>query len=374
MKISEIKDDKGRRWHVDFNCRGHRINRIVYGDRRRAEDEAIRIKAEILAGRFVPVKEKGKHREDGSFSAQADEFLKSYSKQRKKSWPRDEISIENLKDFFGGMTLADITSRDVERYMAKRSADQDKRVKQPGKETPTISHSTINRELACLKTMLEKAVEWGKLKENSAKKVKKFREEKKSERILTADEKEKLMAEASPELRPILTIALNTGMRKGEILNLRWSDVDLVKGYILISRTKSGEPRKVPMNHHVLGVLGGMKQRGEYVFEGERSGAPITDVKTSFCGACRRSKVKGLRFHDLRHTAATMMVEAGIDLVTVSRILGHSSIQMTMRYAHPTPKNMRLAVRKLGEFFDRGGVKVESREISPHVSDLKQCN
>jgi integrase len=374
MKFTEIKDDKGRRWQIDFNCRGHRINRIVYGDRRHAEDEAIRIKADILAGRFIPVKEKGRHQEDGSFSAHADEFLKSYSKQRKKSWTRDEISIENLKDFFAGMNLADVTSRDVERYMAKRSADQDKRVKEPGEETPTISHSTINRELACLKTMLEKAVEWGKLKENPARKVKKFREEKQGERILTADEKEKLIAAASAELRPILTIALNTGMRKGEILNLRWSDVDLVKGYILISRTKSGEPRKVPMNHHVLGVLGGMEQRGEYVFEGEKSGAPVTDVKTSFRGACKRAKIKGLRFHDLRHTAATMMVEGGIDLVTVSRILGHSSIQMTMRYAHPTPENMRLAVQKLGEFFDRGGAKVEPRKIRPSATALKSYN
>src|SRR4030042_4038420 len=110
MKISK---DKNGRWRFDFNCRGHRVNRIVGTDRRQAEDEAVRVKAEILAGRFVPLKERGKHRTDGSFAGHADEFLELHSKQNKRSWKRDEISIGHLKSFFTGMDLAEISAQRV---------------------------------------------------------------------------------------------------------------------------------------------------------------------------------------------------------------------------------------------------------------------
>jgi len=161
--------------------------------------------------------------------------------------------------------------------------------------------------------------------------------------------------ETSEELRPALIVALNTGMRKNEILSLRWRDVDFVKGFIHIADSKSGRSRDIPMNGLVFETLHAMARQREFVFENRETRTRIMDVKTAFHGACRRAEIKGVRFHDLRHTAASRMVEAGIDLVTVSKILGHSSIQMTMRYAHPTPENMRLAVRKLGEFFEKSG-------------------
>jgi len=101
---------------------------------------------------------------------------------------------------------------------------------------------------------------------------------------------------------------------------------------------------------------------------------PLRDVKTAFKGACRGAEVKGLRFHDLRHTAATNMIEAGVDLVTVSRILGHASIQMTMRYAHPTPENMRRAVEKLEDLFKRGREEIETVQVPLARIPLKTYN
>ena len=97
-----------------------------------------------------------------------------------------------------------------------------------------------------------------------------------------------------------------------------------------------------------------------YVFPNQETGNHIQDVKNSFRAACKEAKIKGLRFHDLRHTAATKMVEAGVDIATVSKILGHSSIMMTMRYAHPGEKTMRTAAEKLAQIYEQARQKVDS--------------
>ena len=158
---------------------------------------------------------------------------------------------------------------------------------------------------------------------------------------------------------PVLVVALNTGMRRNEILSLKWQDVDFVKGFILIEDSKSGRARKVSMNAAVFETLKGLPRSSEYVFFNPETKTHIKDIKTGFKSACKKAGTKGLRLHDLRHTAASWMIEAGADLVTVSKILGHSSIQMTMRFAHPTPENMRLAVERLAGFLDPTRQKVD---------------
>ncbi|MGB7294207.1 MAG: tyrosine-type recombinase/integrase [Candidatus Aminicenantales bacterium] len=354
MKI--LKNAKGK-WVIDFTCRGRRITRVIGPSKREAEARAEAIRCDIRRDPY----NFGRKKLEVLFEDQAKEFMELHSKQNKRSWARDEISLAHLKDFFKGKYLSEISPDLIEKYRLKRKADG-------------ISLSTINRELACLKTLFGKAIEWEKCETNPARKVKKFRENGVKERILTIDEMRRLIDAASLAIRPVLVTALNTGMRKNEILSLRWSNVDLLKGYILIEDSKSGRSRKIPMNGQVLEALGGLKQGGEFIFANSGTGTHIKDVKTAFWGACRRAKIKDLRFHDLRHTAATRMIEAGIDLVTVSRILGHASIQMTMRYAHPTPENMRRAVEKLGEVFQNSREKVETIEIRPSVSYLKSFN
>jgi integrase len=354
LKIS--KDKKGR-WVVDFTCKGRRITRVVGSSRRTAEAKAAMIRADILRDPY----DFGRKKPEIFFEDQAKEYMELYSKQNKKSWSSDETSLNHLKEFFKGKCLSEISPDLIEKYRMKRKADG-------------VSAATQNRELACLKTLFNKAVEWERVETNPARKVKKFKEPGGKERILTADEMRRLIDAASPAIRPVLVTALNSGMRRGEILSLRWKDVDLVRGYIFIGDSKSGRSRKVPMNGQVLEALSGLKQDGEFVFSNAETGSHIKDVKTAFRGACERAKIKGLRFHDLRHTAASRMIEAGVDLVTVSKILGHASIQMTMRYAHPTPENMRLAVEKLGEIFQRSREKVETVEIKRPVSEIKSFN
>ena len=122
------------------------------------------------------------------------------------------------------------------------------------------------------------------------------------------------------------------------------------------------------MNSAVSGAFMGLPHVSDFVYYNPETKTAVKDIKTGFKAACRRAEITGLRFHDLRHTAATKMIEAGVDLVTVSKILGHASIQMTMRYAHPKPENMKRAVKRLGEILGPTRQKVDTRGISKPLS------
>lgn len=217
--------------------------------------------------------------------------------------------------------------------------------------------------------MFNKAVEWRRLESSPLKNVKKFKEPNFKFRVLTLEEMKALIDVAENHLKPIVIIALNTGMRRGEILGLKWENINLSKRSIHVEDSKAGRARDIPMNSLVIEALSTIPQDSEYIFFNPMTGRPIQDVKKAFKTACENAKIKDLRFHDLRHSAATRMVEAGVDLVTVSKILGHSSIQMTMRYAHPTPENMRMAVEKLADFYVQTRQKVDSVKIDkPAIS------
>lgn len=352
MKISQTKNGK---WLIDFTCKGRRVQRVIGYSKREAEAALATARADIIRDRY----NLARTRKEILFETFAKEFLELYSKQNKKSWERDEFSLNHLKNFFKDKTLSDITPDMIEKYKVKRKAE--------------VSPSTVNKELACLKTLFSKAVEWGKIETSPAKRVKKFKESNVKERILSSDEARRLIESASPHLKPILILLLNTGMRRNEALSLRWENINFSKGFIFIEDSKSGKSRTVPMNLSVLEALKEIKRSSEFVFSfpGKKN---IKDIRTSFKSTCEKANIEGITLHSLRHTAASKMVEAGVDLVTVSKILGHASIQMTMRYAHPTPENMKLAVEKLSEAFGKSREKVVSLEIKPLVSYSKFNN
>lgn len=330
----KIYKGKDGRWRFDFTCNGRRLRKIVGLSRTEAEEamwQEYQKSKRLTFGLKEPIK-------NVCFETFAQDFLRLYAKQNKKSWGRDEISLKHLTAFFKNALLSNITPEAIEQYRVKRKAGD-------------ISPATINRELACLKTLFNKAVEWGKIENNPAVHVKKFKENNGRERFLTDDEMNRLVETASLNLKPILTIAMNTGMRKAEILSLQWKSINFQDRYISIEDSKSGKSRNIPMNDLVFETFRTMPKVHEFVFYNRKTKGYIKDIKTAFKTACKRAKIKGFRFHDLRHSAASAMVRNGIDLVTVSKILGHSSIQMTMRYAHPTPENMQRAVDSLGSIF-----------------------
>ena len=339
-------------WYVDYYYEGRRIRRKI-GSKRDAENALAAIKADILRGEYRFKKDRKIRFEDF-----AKEYL-DYAKINKRSWGRDESSLKRLLPFFGNMLLSKITPRYIEEYKKKRLDDQ-------------VKTGTINRELACLKHMFTIAEKLGKFDDkNPVKQVEFFQERQYVMKILDREEINRLIDAAADHLKPILIIALSTGMRKGEIFNLRWSDIDFIEHYIHIKETKSNVMRKVPMNPIVAATLRNIERKNEFIFPSlwSKKHKHIMGVFRLFKAACKRAGIRDLRFHDLRHTAATLMVMGGIDLVTVKEILGHSKIEMVVKYSHPTPENKRKAVNVLASIFEPGRKKEGTIQTQGHIEE-----
>ena len=170
--------------------------------------------------------------------------------------------------------------------------------------------------------MFNKAMEWGKVHDNPVRKVKYFPENKRRLRYLTKEEIKALYNASADHLRPILIVALNTGMRKSEILNLKWEDIDFRQKMIYILNTKNNEKREIPMNQVVFDTLPKIRKHPDssYIFY-NRDGKPYGDIKKAFSSARKRAGIKNFRFHDLRHTFTSHLVMAGVDLNTVKELL-----------------------------------------------------
>ena len=209
---------------------------------------------------------------------------------------------------------------------------------------------------AALKHCFTKAVEWGYVKSTPAAEVKLFKETPKAPRFLTAEEIDALLAECPPYMYPIVVVAVNTGMRRLELFNLQWEDVDFQRGIITVRnrgnfRTKNAEDRTIPMNATLTETLRGLPRhiRSPYVFPSIASeeGKPYNILQRGFQAALRRTGIGHVRFHDLRHTFASHLVMSGVDLASVQRLLGHKDIGTTMRYSHLAPDHLKGAVDKL---------------------------
>jgi len=241
---------------------------------------------------------------------------------------------------FGERKLGALRAMDVEGYKAKRLV--------------RVSPATVNRELATLRHMYRKAVEWEYVKASPMANVRQFKEPPGRVRYLTTDEIKRLLCQCAAHIRPIMVMALNTGMRKGEILKLRWRDVDLENRRIIVVNSKNNETRMIPINQTLFEVFGRLKDgkgagsRSGFVFTGE-DGRPLGDIKKGFTAAVRRAGIEDFRFHDLRHTFASYLVMSGVDLRTVQQVLGHTELKMTLRYAHLSSGHVLKSLERLDE-------------------------
>jgi integrase len=315
---------RGENYYLDFTFHGKRI-RQMYGPSRKGADKAIaKIKGEIAEGKFL---DKRKELKPISFRDFAKQYLDWRGRERRRLSLMRRLSQE-----FESKTIQEITTWSIERYKAKRKEE--------------VKPASVNREISLLKTMLTKAVEWGKLKENPAKPVKLLKGEARRVRFLMPDEIQNLLSNCADHLKPIVTVAAHTGMRRGEILGLTWDRVSFEQGIITLLDTKNSERRDVPMNQTVKAALGEVERKGPRVFS---SG----DMKTAFRTALKKAGIADFRFHDLRHTFASNLVMAGEDLNTVAELLGHKGLQMTKRYSHLSPKFKARAVGILDQVMSR---------------------
>lgn len=250
--------------------------------------------------------------------------------------------------------MDEIAPFQIERFKQERRAGLTWRGTQ---RTP----ASVNRELEVLSRIYSIAIDNGMNIQNPCRKVRLLRMDNQRNRYLSEDEETRLMAILEgrrAHLRSIVILALHTGMRRGEILSLRWNEVDFLRGLILVKRTKNGRDRMIPMNSIVRETLAAIRQ--EASTDGQVF--PINDVKRSFVYACVKAKIADFRFHDLRHTAATRLADRGADAFQIAAILGHATIQMSARYTHATGHGLRRAMESL----TANGL--ELRETSPTIS------
>lgn len=326
---------RGERYCVDYrDHRGRRVREVIKQAQTRAE--ALAVLQEKVTASFDTRHSPLRRRESPTFNRLAEMYLEDYAKANKKSWKCDFYALEaHLKPRFGVMRLEEITPQLVEQYRGER--------------LKSVRKSSTNRETALLRRMFNLAIDWGLTSSNPILKVRAFPEKDNlKQRVLSEDEEARFLATAAPHLRAVIIGLLNTGARRNELLTLCWSEVDLERGTILLTRTKGGTDRTIPVNGRLMDLLLDLKagSKAGYVFTGPK-GEQIRTIRRAFQNACRRAGLTGLRIHDLRHTFASRLIATGTDVITVKELLGHHSVVVTERYTHGEDGRRRAAVERL---------------------------
>lgn len=341
-------------YYIDYYLFGKRKREKVGSSKTLAVNALRKRKLQLAENRFLDIKKQEKI----TLPEFSETYLQLHSKPNKRSWKSDIKRAKTLCSFFGNRYLYEIDSLLVDSFKAERAK--------------MVSVATVNRELACLKHMFNKAIEWGKAEANPVRKVKLFKENNVRVRYLEKEEIKKLIDNASAHLKPVLIVALNTGLRKSEILNLKWRDLDFKHDIIFVMQSKSGERREIPMNTLVKRTLVAVRKHPEspYVFCNAK-GESYANVRKSFFTACKKSGIIEFRFHDLRHTFASHLVMSGVDLNTVRELLGHKSLEMTLRYSHLSPDHKHRAVANLARQMDTFWTPERTKE-NEEVFDFSQ--
>lgn len=324
---------KGNIYYIDYaDASGKRHRESTgTGNKKLAEQIAAKRQVETLEHKKMGIKPV-KHILLKDFIGQYIEYSKANKKA--KSTEIDIMALKNLSSFINDENkyIDDVTEEEIEKYKIHR-----------GK---SVSISTITRELTSLKHFFSMAERWNKTKTNPAKNVKKPGEPPGRVRYLTKDEIPRLLSECKKlsYLHLFVVIALHTGMRKGEILGLKWEDIDFDNELIHLRDSKSVERADIIMNSVVKRYMEGFTSDGENIF-------PVDDLKRSFKGALNRAKIKNFRIHDLRHTFASHLAMSGTPLATLKELMRHKDIKMTLRYAHLSPSHKRQSVENLAQIW-----------------------
>jgi len=343
-----------------------------------ARDQAILLSARVVAGEDIQkVKKRERQAAKLAMSQTLDGFLihnyEPWATSQRKSGPATVKRIRSNFDHLMHRSLYDISLWVIEKWRSEQLKG--------GK-----AGTTINRDVTSLKACLSRAVEWGVLDENPLQKLRPIRTDNLSRaRYLTADEERSLRKTLrerdeqlckrresgnkwrrerhlatlpdlslrlfSDYLRPMVLLTMNTGLRRGEVLQLKWSDVDLLQRKVIIrgDNAKSGKTRYVPLNDEAVSTLQRWQPSAEatgWVFPA-RDGGRLTSIKTSWKSVLKNAAIADFRWHDLRHHFASRLVMKGVDLNTVRELLGHSDLSMTLRYAHLSPEHKADAVARL---------------------------
>ena len=287
--------------------------------------------------------------------------LLRYAEAKKRENPKGfnasrRYQLQLLLDNFGTLMLTEIDARAIRDFADMRRK--------------TVTDSTLHRDLAVLKAIMNKAREEGDLTILPV--FPKVKLPKGRTRWLTIEEESRLL-EASPDhLKVLIAFALDTGGRRSELFRLDWQHVDLANGRITFTETKNGEDRSVRLSDRALRILLAQEPKDSgIVFT--YLGKPIKDVKTAFGKARKKAGLEDVRFHDLRHTFASRLVQQGLPLYEVMHMTGHKTLTMVQRYSHLSPEFQQRAVvalNRYGHNLGTGGLKPQKPKITVKKNPL----
>ena len=364
-------------YYCEFRTHAGRKNRVKIGaveilSIAQARDEAIKLSAEVAIGEDPA--QRRKKEKLSSLSIFLKEAYAPWARSQQKRADDNLDRIEKLFPEFLSLTLDRITVLSVQRWINARRSDG-------------IQPATINRNIALLKSVLSRAVEWDVLPRHPLKGIKpmrvdsrgivRFLSNEEEIRLLNAldsrEERIRIGRESAntwrsvrgqdtlpslnsltfkDHLKPMVLLSAHTGIRQGEMFSLRWGDIDFKNTTLTVhgKNAKSGQTRQIRLNTVALSALREWKKQqplsNEFVFTGENENA-FNNVKKSWGKLLIDAKISSFRWHDLRHHFASKLVMAGVDLNTVRELLGHSDIKMTLRYAHLSPTIKQNAVELL---------------------------
>jgi integrase len=356
MGLYRRKDS--RTWWMSFSANGKAYRKSTEtSDRKLAEKIYAKVLTLVTESKWFDVDEAGLR----TFDEMMEKYLEEYSKlnNAESTYEKNTSLLKHLNHNFSGLKLNQITAKLIAEYKTMRLSEGS-------------SPASVRNELRLLGHAFNVAIkEWEWVKENPVSKVS-FKELKAGtvDRWLTQDEERRLLEAAEGklygQLKDIIIIALNTGMSQEEILKLEWRNINLFRKTLITTRKKTEKTRTIPINDTAMELL---KQRIkvrhingiEYVFFNSAGNMIDTGkLKKVFIKTVKDAGIENFRFHDLRHSFATRLVQNGVDLYKVSKLLGHADVSTTQRYAHHYPESLRdgvevldkLSVKEGGNFHD----------------------
>lgn len=356
-----IKKDGSRSYHAEVRLRGYPAQRATFRTRSLAKKWVQDVESGIRDGRHFKTSESKRHTVGEMIDKFVTQWLPKYPQRKEK-----QVSLlEWWNKWCGHLLIADLTPAVI-------ADGRDKLLNEITVRGEVRSPSTVNRYLSAFGKALTVAVkEWGWLEDSPMRNVAKPSESEGRERFLSIAEKERLLQACRDSrnlnLLPIVSLALITAMRFGEIVGLKWRDINFEQCTITLVRTKNGDRRIIPLTEEVASIFRKCPTFGEsideLIFKSQRNAVlqQKVSIRESFENAVERAGIKNFRFHDLRHTAASYMAMSGATQGELMAILGHRSPAMTRRYAHYSQTHLAKVLNKASEGL-RDNSKVTNKE------------
>jgi integrase len=343
---------RGKVWWMSFVCMGkHYRKSTETEDRKLAQRICDKLKGEIAEGKWfdrLP-------REEKTFEELMTRYMSEHSRIKKKSWLRDEVSLSHLLPVFGDLRLTKITPDLISEYKSGRLREGAK-------------PATLNRELSLMKHSFNLGMkEWNWIKDNPVCKVKMERENNERDRVLSCDEEKRLLSACPQRLGEIILFALNTGAREGEILGLTWQNIDLFRKVVTIRQGKTGQNKTIPLTANIFDLLKNKSKvrhlQYNLVFPSE-NGTRITasNLGRAFREGLKKAKIENFHFPDCRHSFASRLAQAGVDLYVIQKLLGHKDPRMVQRYSHHSVESLRKGIEVLDN------LKLQNEKIQSQIS------